>query len=154
MAGEHDDAERWIDEGLAQARGSWLECYQTNLLMSRAIHARPGANPPVDWPWPVEVRTLGEFQVTLDDSSLTFARKAQKRPLSLLKALIAVGGRGVDLRSLAESLYRQLMLCHRACGRLAEASAADRRCRHMLSVVLGAKPSPETQRLFESLSAR
>lgn len=358
MAGEHEDAQRWIDEGLAQARGSWLECYRTNLLMSRAysfllqgeqdrahavigellrvarandwwtylrivpnvkdvvireairagvelpfaqklarnLRARPGEDPPNDWPWPVKVHTLGEFRVLIDGSPLTFGRKAQKRPLSLLKVLIALGGRGVgvehlaallwaeseaddaddaltmaahrlrklfgeesaltirdgkisldhdsvwvdawalervlsriegeterarslnldadlhelqrlyrghflerdaeeawilpmqqrlrgrvqrafvkagqrleaeqrwdagaalyergiELDPLAEDMYRRLMLCHRARGRLTEASEVYRRCRHMLSVMLGAQPSRETRSVYESLSA-
>jgi DNA-binding SARP family transcriptional activator len=264
--------------------------------LARNFGLRPGDDPPPDWLWLVKVRTLGEFEIAVDGVPLRFARKAQKRPLSLIKAVVALGGRGVsteqlaaclwpdsegdnagdaltmaahrlrkllrhestvvirdarcwldadavwvdvqalervldrieaasekvvgsDVRShlaelidlyrgqflereaeeawllplrqrlrgrvqralavlgqrleqerywdgavtayergieldpLAESLYRNLMQCHRSRGRLAEAAEAYRRCRHMLSVVLGTSPSPETQSVFESLSS-
>jgi DNA-binding SARP family transcriptional activator len=61
--------------------------------------------------------------------------------------------RGIELDPLAEDMYRRLMLCHRARGRLTEASEVYRRCRHMLSVMLGAQPSRETRSVYESLSA-
>lgn len=359
MAAEHDEAARWIEEGLEQAEGSWLECYRTNLLMSRAyslllqgerdrahmvigemlrlardmdwwtylrivpnvkdvvireaIHerielpfaqrlvrefrVRPGPEPGPDWPWTVKVHTLGEFRVEVNGTALMFSRKAQRRPLGMLKVLIALGGSGVDaqhlaaelwpasegdsaddalmitahrlrrllcdenalvirdgkcslnldlvwvdvwdlerqldladtisdawtasgvdtlmemlletyrghflereaeeawmlpiqqrlkarvqralagvgqylehaqrwdvattvyergiaLDPLAETFYRRLMLCHCRCGRLAEASEVFRRCRHMLSVMLGAKPSADTLAVFESLASR
>jgi LuxR family transcriptional regulator, maltose regulon positive regulatory protein len=355
LAGAHEEAEQWIEEGLTLARGTWLECYRTNLLMSRAyslllrdersrahqvigellrlardrdwwtylrivpnvkdavireairaqielpfalqlarnLHVRPGDDPPPAWPWPVKVQTLGEFRVVVDGAALVFGRKAQKRPLSLLKALIALGGHGVDAQlltsllwpesdaddaenaltmaairlrkllgdertltirdgkcslnsdavwvdawelerlldrmeasagndadtdiwlgqlrklyqgdflsldaeepwilpmrhrvrgrvrqaianigqrleqaqrwddatavyergieidPLAEQLYQKLMLCLRAKGRRAEASEVYRRCRHMFSVILGAKPNSETQAIFDSLN--
>jgi len=64
--------------------------------------------PPVhlpDWPWPVRIRTLGPFAVERDGEPLPFTRKAQKRPLELLKALIALGGRGVPLIDLEDALW-------------------------------------------------
>jgi LuxR family maltose regulon positive regulatory protein len=47
------------------------------------------------WPWPVRVFTLGRFEVLRHGEPVRFARKVQRRPLALLKALIAFGGRGV-----------------------------------------------------------
>jgi LuxR family transcriptional regulator, maltose regulon positive regulatory protein len=44
------------------------------------------------WPWPVKVRTLGAFDVRVHDAPITFGRKAPKKTLALLKALIARGG--------------------------------------------------------------
>ena len=59
--------------------------------------------------------------------------------------------RGLETDALAESLYQRLMVCHRGQGRRAEAMEVYRRCRTMLSVVLGASPSVETNSLFAVL---
>jgi DNA-binding SARP family transcriptional activator len=58
-----------------------------------------------DWPWPVKVDTLGHFAVVIDDKPLRFAGKAQRKPLELLQALIAFGGRDVREDKLAEALW-------------------------------------------------
>jgi DNA-binding SARP family transcriptional activator len=167
MAGDHAEAERWIDEGLRWASGSWLECYQTNLLMSRAyslllrgersaahavmarmlelarendwwtylrivpnvkdivvreavaasidppfckrlvreLRVSPGSEPPEQWPWEVRLYALGPFLVERHGAPLAFGRKAQKRPLALLKALVALGPEGVDAGRLASALW-------------------------------------------------
>jgi len=44
------------------------------------------------WPWPVRIRTLGGFEVLVDDAPIEFGRKAPKKTLALLKAIIARGG--------------------------------------------------------------
>jgi DNA-binding SARP family transcriptional activator len=64
------------------------------------------ANPVLEqWPWPVKVYTLGRFGLLADDRPVEFGRKVQQRPLSLLKALIALGGRDVSEARLAELLW-------------------------------------------------
>ena len=60
--------------------------------------------------------------------------------------------RVLELDPLAEEFYRHLMICHRERGHRAEAMVVYRRCREMLSIVLGILPSPETQAVFETLS--
>ncbi|MDH3384133.1 MAG: hypothetical protein OEM42_08750, partial [Deltaproteobacteria bacterium] len=65
-------------------------------------------SPPLDveyWPWPVRIYTLGQFEILRDGKPLTFSRKVQKRPLSLLKAVIAFGGRGVREEQLADAVW-------------------------------------------------
>lgn len=59
--------------------------------------------------------------------------------------------RGLELDNLAEDLYRRLIYCHRALGQHAEALNVYRRCRDMLSIVLGTQPSQETEALYRSL---
>lgn len=54
---------------------------------------------------PVMIHTLGRFQILLDGQPLEFARKAQKRPLELVKALIALGGLDVSRDSLCDALW-------------------------------------------------
>jgi ATP/maltotriose-dependent transcriptional regulator MalT/DNA-binding SARP family transcriptional activator len=44
------------------------------------------------WPWPVRIWTLGGFDVLVNDAPIEFGRKAPKKTLALLKAIIAHGG--------------------------------------------------------------
>jgi len=62
--------------------------------------------------------------------------------------------RGLEADNLAESLYRGLMRALAAKGDHAEALTAFRRCRELLSIVLGVKPSSETDRLYQEIAAR
>jgi ATP/maltotriose-dependent transcriptional regulator MalT/DNA-binding SARP family transcriptional activator len=73
----------------------------------RARGVSPWSPAVENWPWPVRVYTLGRFAVLLDGEPLTFAGKAQKRPLQLLKALIALGGRGVSAGELARAVWEE-----------------------------------------------
>jgi ATP/maltotriose-dependent transcriptional regulator MalT/DNA-binding SARP family transcriptional activator len=57
------------------------------------------------WPWPLRVHTLGGLQIEVDGVPLRFAGKVQKRPLELLKALVAFGAIGVAESQLAEALW-------------------------------------------------
>jgi LuxR family transcriptional regulator, maltose regulon positive regulatory protein len=60
--------------------------------------------------------------------------------------------RGLEVDNLAESFYRGLMRALAATGAKAEALGAFRRCRELLSIVLGVKPSTETERLYRDIS--
>ena len=66
---------------------------------------------------------------------------------------IDVYRRGLEADNLAESFYRGLMRALAATGNHAEALTAFRRCRELLSIVLGLKPSVETDRLYRELVA-
>jgi hypothetical protein len=57
------------------------------------------------WPWPVRIYTLGRFGVVKQGVALRFTGKAQRKPLALLKALIAFGGRDVPETRLADALW-------------------------------------------------
>jgi DNA-binding response OmpR family regulator len=63
----------------------------------------------------------------------------------------ALYSRALELDNLAEGLYRRLMVCYRELGELAEAMQVYRRCRDMLSIVLGATPSPDTEAVRATL---
>jgi DNA-binding SARP family transcriptional activator len=55
--------------------------------------------PPVhieNWPWQVKIYTLGRFGIIQEKKVAQSSRKAQQRPLLLLKALIALGGREIE----------------------------------------------------------
>ena len=66
---------------------------------------------------------------------------------------IDVYRRGLEADNLAEPLYRGLMRSLAATGDVAEALVAFRRCRELLSVVLGLKPSAETERLHRDITS-
>jgi DNA-binding SARP family transcriptional activator len=79
--------------------------YVRQLIRQRRL--QPG-EPPVHletWPWPVKVFTLGRFEVITDERPVRFPGKVQKKPLALLQALVALGGRHVAEDKLAESLW-------------------------------------------------
>jgi LuxR family transcriptional regulator, maltose regulon positive regulatory protein len=59
--------------------------------------------------------------------------------------------KALERDNLAEDIYRRLMACHQRRGENAEALNVYRRCRELLSIVLGARPSPQTQKLYDSL---
>jgi adenylate cyclase len=58
---------------------------------------------------------------------------------------VALYSRALELDNLSEGLYRRLMVSYRELGETAEALKVYRRCRDMLSIVLGLNPSPETE---------
>jgi LuxR family maltose regulon positive regulatory protein len=60
------------------------------------------------WPWPFRIHTFGHFSLLKDDKPLTFTGKAQRRPLDLLKALIAYGGQRVREEQLTEALWPRI----------------------------------------------
>jgi len=48
-----------------------------------------------DWPWPLRIYTLGGFKILKDHKPVQFSGKVQKKPLEMLKAVIALGGNEV-----------------------------------------------------------
>ncbi|HEY6864951.1 MAG TPA: bacterial transcriptional activator domain-containing protein, partial [Burkholderiales bacterium] len=68
-------------------------------------------------------------------------------------AAVELYRRALEVDPLAEGVYRNLMAAYLAAGRRAEALEAYRRCRHMLSVVLGVPPSAETEAMRARVSA-
>jgi LuxR family maltose regulon positive regulatory protein len=77
--------------------------YVRHLIRRYQVHApSPEAT---NWPWPLKVHTLGRFEVLVDDAPLVFARKAPKKPLQLLKALIAFGATDVPEQKISDALW-------------------------------------------------
>lgn len=66
---------------------------------------------------------------------------------------IAVYRRGLEADNLSEAFYRGLMRSLAATGDHAEALNVFRRCRELLSIVLGMAPSAETNRLHQEIVA-
>jgi LuxR family maltose regulon positive regulatory protein len=59
--------------------------------------------------------------------------------------------RGLEVDELAEEFHQRLMLCYQQLGLRAEGMAAYRRCREVLSNVLGVEPSSKTEAIYRSL---
>ncbi len=77
-------------------------------LVRRAIRELRVPPPSLDapeWPWPLTVRTLGRFEVLRDGMPLEFSRKAPRKTLALLKAIIAAGGTNVPEQTVLEALW-------------------------------------------------
>ena len=84
-------------------------------------------------------------------------RKSAARPHSALEA----GGepvaaarlyqRVLEQQPLAEDIVRRLIACLLAMGQRSEALEAYRRCRQQLSLLLGLRPSAETEALVAGL---
>ena len=81
------------------------------------------------------------------------ARRATRARRATWPTAIDVYRRGLEADNLAESFYRGLMRSLAATGDQAEALNAFRRCRELLSIVLGVKPSAETDRLSREIAA-
>jgi LuxR family maltose regulon positive regulatory protein len=71
----------------------------------RRYRLRPPSSGSSDWPWPVKIRTLGAFEVHLDGSPLRFSGKTPRKPLALLKAIVAHGGTDVPQSKLIDALW-------------------------------------------------
>jgi LuxR family transcriptional regulator, maltose regulon positive regulatory protein len=67
---------------------------------------------------------------------------------------IALYRAALEQDNLAEELYQRLMECHLSCGEHAQALNAYRRCRELLSIVLGLKPSARTEALASRIAPR
>jgi two-component SAPR family response regulator len=59
--------------------------------------------------------------------------------------------KGLEVDDLVEVFYQRLMLCYLRMARNSEGMAVYRRCRQILSVVLGLQPEPETEAILLSL---
>jgi two-component SAPR family response regulator len=67
-------------------------------------HARHSTPAPQDAPL-VSVFTLGRFSLLLNGKPAEFGRKVPRRPLELLKTIIALGGREISTASLMSALW-------------------------------------------------
>jgi LuxR family maltose regulon positive regulatory protein len=87
---------------LALEEGIEVELVQQVIRMFRL---KPPLGAPDLWPWPIRIRTLGCFEVLVNDEPLEFSRKVPKKTLALLKVLVAYGGQEVSEQSLCDALW-------------------------------------------------
>ena len=77
--------------------------FARQIIRRYALPAPAGANE--FWPWPVRIRTLGRFQLEFDGAAAKSVRKESRKPLDLLKLLIALGGSAVPVARLCAALW-------------------------------------------------
>jgi LuxR family transcriptional regulator, maltose regulon positive regulatory protein len=73
----------------------------------RRLHLMP-ATPPwrlEGWPWPVGIYVLGDFSLVIDGRENLCSGRTNTKPLELLQALIALGGREVPEAQLSDYLW-------------------------------------------------
>ena len=103
----------WRPDMLARLCSHALEAGIEREFVARIIRARGLALDAsqlglTDWPWPIRVQTLGQFRLLRGGEPVTFAGKAQRRPLDLLRVLIANGGREVPQERITEALWPRI----------------------------------------------
>jgi LuxR family transcriptional regulator, maltose regulon positive regulatory protein len=74
-------------------------------LIQRNHLVRESSSGAEEWPHPVKVYTLGTFKVLLHEQPLGTTSKTQRRPLDMLKMLIALGGNEIREEQLTDLLW-------------------------------------------------
>lgn len=74
------------------------------LIERRGLLPAPQRNPS-GWPVPVRIVTLGGFQLLRHGTAVHVHGKTQKKPLDLLKLLVALGGERIPEAQLADELW-------------------------------------------------
>jgi DNA-binding SARP family transcriptional activator len=78
--------------------------YVRSIIRTRAL--APPAEAPGNWPWACRIAVLGGFRVELDGGRLLTERtRSPGKPLELLRAIVALGGRQVDVDRLVRMLW-------------------------------------------------
>ncbi|MBN2132901.1 MAG: hypothetical protein JW741_25605 [Sedimentisphaerales bacterium] len=81
--------------------------YTRDLLRSHRVVVSPPPYHIAVWPWAFRIRTLGGFEILRDDRPIQAAGRAYRKPLDLLKVLIACGGREVSVGRITDALWTE-----------------------------------------------
>ena len=79
--------------------------YVTEFIRQRGL-LPPSAATEI-WPWPIKIHSLGCFKIASHDQPIRFEGKAQRKPIELLKALVALGGEDVPADKLIDILWAE-----------------------------------------------
>jgi LuxR family transcriptional regulator, maltose regulon positive regulatory protein len=79
--------------------------YVQEIIRTRNLAPDDSPLAQVHWPWPVKICTLGRFEIEKDGEPVEFSKKAQKKPLEMLKTLISLGGSKVSEVYIADLLW-------------------------------------------------
>jgi DNA-binding SARP family transcriptional activator len=79
--------------------------YVQEIIRKRNLTCDESSYDSENWPWPAKILTLGRFELWKEGKPLQFPRKVQQKPLSMLKVLIALGGREVKEEMIADILW-------------------------------------------------
>lgn len=69
------------------------------------LHQNDYAPDQIDTRKEIEVVTLGQFQLRVQGETISDCSKTQKKPLEVMKAIIAMGGHGVRTENIADALW-------------------------------------------------
>ena len=90
--------------GLALTEGIEVD-YVCHLIRSRGLVPDTSTGQLSAWPWPFQIFTLGKFRLVAEGTTRSMVSRGSKRPLELLKVLVAMGGRDVRTEHLADTLW-------------------------------------------------
>lgn len=79
--------------------------YVQQLIQTRELEPNQNGAATIHWPWNIKVSTLGRFAVEIEGESINVSRKAQRRPLTFLKALVALGGNDIPETQISDFLW-------------------------------------------------
>src|SRR5262249_41751718 len=100
---------RVMSEVCARALAVGIEVnYVRQLIAKRRLEPPGTATDLRQWPWKIRVRVLGDFELETDERPVEPMTKAQKKPLELLKAIVAHGSAGAAQGRLADQLWPEL----------------------------------------------
>jgi len=96
----------WLPMLLAEALARGIEADYARELVGTASVQPPGPLSFVEeWPWRLRIYTFGRFAVTRDGVPIRGGERPSRKPLALLQALVAFGGRKVSASTLGEALW-------------------------------------------------
>lgn len=79
--------------------------YVKKLIIKHNLRPDVSAPQIETWPYPVKIRTLGRFEICIEGTPLEFSRKAPKKTLEMLKAIIAFGGTDVPVDKVIDVMW-------------------------------------------------
>jgi len=100
----------WLPNTMARLCARALESgiettFVRDLVLRRGLPATDDARDLEQWPWPIRIYTFGRFSIVRNDQPIATSGRAPSRPLELLAALLAEGGRAVPETRLCEMLW-------------------------------------------------
>jgi LuxR family transcriptional regulator, maltose regulon positive regulatory protein len=145
-------AQCWVDawafERLAVQAAQAEECVDADHgNVALELYRGHFLNEEAEQPWAVGYRARMRDRFL----SLTRALGTRLQSSGDVRTATKLYERALVLDNLAEPLYRDLMHCLREQGEAVEALKVYRRCRELLSIMLGMEPSKETQALAATL---
>ena len=82
--------------------------YVNNLIRKRELSSHTPSSVVEQWPWLYRIYTMGQCKLLNDENTFGFASKLQRKPMELLKAIIACSGNDVNEDYLAKLLWPKI----------------------------------------------
>ena len=100
----------WHPESMARLCACALEAgiekkHVQKIIRTCNLTPKDPSSVPENWPFSLEISTMGRFEILRDGNPVLFAGKAPKKPLEMLRILIAFGGRDISEERISEVLW-------------------------------------------------